>query len=157
MESQSCVNKLFEVEIGLFQKKVNTIAVEAWVFHHQVISSRGFQCVKKLIVAETKWLPFCRRQIQRHFLEWKCLSCDQNFTRFCFLGSNWQFFSIGSDNGLSPVRRWPISLRYEALDLNELKGPLSFTRGIHLHPLNVGKWKKNIFLILRVSVKTVWF
>ena len=31
MESQSCINKLFEVEIGLFQKKVNTIAVEAWV------------------------------------------------------------------------------------------------------------------------------
>ena len=29
----------------------------------------------------SKWLPFCRQHFQFHFLEWKCLYFDSNFTK----------------------------------------------------------------------------
>ena len=35
------------------------------------------------IEAETKWTPFRRRHLQMHFLEWKCLISDWNFTEVC--------------------------------------------------------------------------
>ena len=40
-----------------------------------------------------------------YFLEWKCMNFDQDFTEVCSQGSNQQYFSIGSDNGLTPSRR----------------------------------------------------
>ena len=43
-----------------------------------------------------------------HSLEWKCLYLYQNFTEVCSLGSNWQWSSIGLDNGLVPNRRQAI-------------------------------------------------
>ena len=79
--------------------------------------------------AETKWSPYRRWQLQVHFLEWKLLNFKWNFTKISSLWSNWQYGSIGSDNGLAPNRRqaiiwtnvgtfyWRI---YASLGLNEL-------------------------------------
>ena len=38
----------------------------------------------------TKWLPFHRPHFQLHFLEWKVLYFDSNFTGVCSKGSNWK-------------------------------------------------------------------
>ena len=46
----------------------------------------------------------CRRHFQMHFLEWKLLYFKLNFTEVCSQGSNWQYASIGSDNGWVPIR-----------------------------------------------------
>ena len=35
-----------------------------------------------------KWTPFRRRHFQMHFLEWKCLNSDLNFTEVCSQGFN---------------------------------------------------------------------
>ena len=35
-----------------------------------------------------KWTPFHRRHFQMHFLEWKCLNSDYNFTEVCSQGFN---------------------------------------------------------------------
>ena len=45
---------------------------------------------------------------QMHFLEWKCMNFDWDFTEVCSLGFSWQYSSIGSDNGLAPTRRQAI-------------------------------------------------
>ena len=81
--------------------------------------------------AETKWARFSRWYFQMHFLEWKCLNSDYNFTEVCSQMSNWQYPSIGSDNDLAPNRRQAIIWTndvlgcrriYVSLDLlNELK------------------------------------
>ena len=42
------------------------------------------------IEAETKWPPFCRRHFQMHFLQWKTLCSDPNFTEVCSRVSNLQ-------------------------------------------------------------------
>ena len=58
--------------------------------------------------AETKWTTFNRRHIQTYFLQWKCLNFDSNFTAVCSSGSNYQYSSIGSDNGLATTRQQAI-------------------------------------------------
>ena len=60
------------------------------------------------IEAETKWPPFSRRHVQRHFLEWKCVNCDLVFTEVCSQVFNKQYSSIGSENGVAPIRRQAI-------------------------------------------------
>ena len=60
------------------------------------------------IEAETKWPPFSRRYFQMHFLEWKYMISDFYITEVCSWGSNWQYSSIGSNNGLAPGRRQAI-------------------------------------------------
>ena len=42
------------------------------------------------------------------FPEWKCLNSDWNFIEVCYYGSNWQYSSIGLDNGLAQSRRQAI-------------------------------------------------
>ena len=42
------------------------------------------------------------------FLEWKYMNFEQYFNDISSLGSNKQYTSIGSDNGLSPGRRQAI-------------------------------------------------
>ena len=75
---------------GLVQERQNSIAnalelcrsctnpakcnTEAW------IKWSTFYRHFKHIEAEAKWLPFCRWHFQKHFLEWKCMNFDQNFT-----------------------------------------------------------------------------
>ena len=61
-----------------------------------------------------------------------CMYFGSNFPEICSLGTNWQYVSIGSGNGLAPVRRqaiiwtndglvyWRI---YSSLGLNELMTP----------------------------------
>ena len=51
---------------------------------------------------------------QMHFLEWKCLDFDENFTEVCLLGSNWQLVITGSGNGLAP-KSWQTSFLPEAV------------------------------------------
>ena len=75
-----------------------------------------------------RWPPLWQTKV--HFLELKLLNFKQNFTEIYSLGSNWQYGSIGSDNGLAPNRRqaiiwsnvgmvhWRI---YVSLSLNELR------------------------------------
>ena len=58
----------------------------------------------------TKWLPFCRRYVQTHFLEWRYLNFKYNFIQMYSLGPDWQYVSAGSDNGLAPG--WPSSPTY---------------------------------------------
>ena len=36
----------------------------------------------------SKWPPFSRRHFQMHFLEWKCMNFDWDFTEVCSQGSN---------------------------------------------------------------------
>ena len=64
-----------------------------------------------------------------HFLEWKCLNFDSNFTEVCSHGSNQQYSITASDNGLAPARRQAIIWTddgqffrriYASLGLNEL-------------------------------------
>ena len=43
-----------------------------------------------LIDARTKWLPFCRRYFQTHFLEWKISYFDWIFTEICSYRSDLQ-------------------------------------------------------------------
>ena len=38
------------------------------------------------IEVETKWRPFYRWPVQMHFLEWKCMNFDWNFTEVYSLG-----------------------------------------------------------------------
>ena len=38
----------------------------------------------------------------------KCINFDKDFTEFCFQGSNQQYSSIDSDNGLAQARRQAI-------------------------------------------------
>ena len=45
---------------------------------------------------------------QIYFIEWKCLNCYKNFIEIYSQGCNWQYSSIGSDNGLAPNRRQAI-------------------------------------------------
>ena len=59
--------------------------------------------------AKTKWSSFSRQHFQMHFLEWKCINFNQDFTEVCFQWSNWPCSSIGSDNGLAETRRQAIS------------------------------------------------
>ena len=59
-------------------------------------------------ISWTKWPPYRRRHVQTHFLEWKCLNLKYNFSEISSFGSNWQYVSIGSDNGLVPYRRQAI-------------------------------------------------
>ena len=40
------------------------------------------------IGAKIKWLPFRRQYFQMHFLEWKCMNFDQDFTEVCSWVSN---------------------------------------------------------------------
>ena len=42
------------------------------------------------------------------FHEWKILYFDSIFTEVCSQGPNWQYSSIGSDDGLAPTRRQAI-------------------------------------------------
>ena len=51
----------------------------------------------KRIEADTRWPParHLGRHIQVHFLEQKFLNFAWNFTEICYLGSNWQYGSIG--------------------------------------------------------------
>ena len=50
--------------------------------------------------------PFRRRHIQLHFLEWKYMNFVYDFIEVSS-GSNLQYSSIGSDDGLSPMMAWP--------------------------------------------------
>ena len=56
----------------------------------------------------TKWLTFCRRHFQLHFLGWKPLYFDSNFAEIYYKESIWQYVSIVSGDGLAPVRRQAI-------------------------------------------------
>ena len=53
-------------------------------------------------------MTFRRCHFQGHFHQRKCLISDWNITEACSLGSNKQYSTIGSDNGLAPSRRQAI-------------------------------------------------
>ena len=66
---------------------------------------------------------------KRIFVEWKLSYFGSNFTEICSQGSNYQYTSIGSDDGLAPNRRpafaWVIGdlvywRIYASLSLSEL-------------------------------------
>ena len=56
-----------------------------------------------------------RRHFQLHFLESKRFNSYSKFTEICSYESNWQYTSIGSDNGLAPNR--PQSITWTNDDL----------------------------------------
>ena len=51
-----------------------------------------------------KRAAFPRRHFQMHFLKWKIMHFDCNFTGVCFTWSNQQYVSIGSNNALASSR-----------------------------------------------------
>ena len=53
------------------------------------------------IEAKTKWPPFSRRYFEMDFLEWSCMHLDLFFIKICSQGSNDQYSSVGSENGLA--------------------------------------------------------
>ena len=57
----------------------------------------------------TTLLTLSRRHIQIYFLEWKVLNFKYNSIKMCSLGSNWEYVSISSDNGLAPNRHQAIT------------------------------------------------
>ena len=59
-----------------------------------------------------------------HFLEWKCMNFDYNFTEVCTLGFNCQHSIIGLDNGLAPTRR-QASLNQWWLDYRHINASLA--------------------------------
>ena len=63
------------------------------------------QCVNTISKGWTKW-PTLRRW---HFLEWEVLHFDSNFTLVCCWGSNWQYVSINSGNGLALHRQQAVT------------------------------------------------
>ena len=64
--------------------------------------------ISQHIGVETKSLPVHRRHIQVHFLERKRSNFKLNVIEIWSLWSDWQYGSIGSDNGLAPTRRQAI-------------------------------------------------
>ena len=52
--------------------------------------------------------PFRRRHFPMHFLEWNLWISIKISLKFVPQGSNWQYSSIGSNNGLAPTRRQAI-------------------------------------------------
>ena len=56
-----------------------------------------------------------------YFLQWKPLNFIQNFTEICSWGPNCQYGSIGSDNGLVPMRQQAIIWTNDGFNLNHLK------------------------------------
>ena len=49
-----------------------------------------------------------RWHFQMHFLEWNCINVALDVTEVCFQGTNYQYPSIGPDNGLAPTRQQAI-------------------------------------------------
>ena len=56
--------------------------------------------------------------------KWKCLNFDYNFIEVCSQGSNWQYSSIGADNGLAPNRRQAITWTNDVLGCRSIYTPL---------------------------------
>ena len=79
-----------------------------WFKIHWKLHSFNASCHHLTHWDRDKWPPFRRKHFQMHFLEWKCLNLDQNFTDVSSYGSNYQYSGIGSDGGLSPTRRQAI-------------------------------------------------
>ena len=70
--------------------------------------------VNYLISPWTKWPPF-HKICSRHFRDWRFFNFKLNFIEICSLGSNWQYVSIGLDNGLVPPRLAQFTDAYTAL------------------------------------------
>ena len=64
------------------------------------------------IGAETKWLPFCRPHFQIYLFEWHLFLFDSNVIQICSYGSNLQYASIDSDNGLASNNWQTITYMY---------------------------------------------
>ena len=60
---------------------------------------------------------FHERHFEFHLIVWKLLCFDVNFPEVCYYVSNWQQVSIGSDNGLVPIRRQAIEHTWTVHDL----------------------------------------
>ena len=76
-----------------------------------IVTARAtFRCHhREIIKAGSKLLPLRRRHFQMDFLYCRCMNVAQDFTEFFSWDSNSRYSSIGSDNGLAPTRRHPLS------------------------------------------------
>ena len=75
------------------------------IYVHRSRRLSGFSaeiCYCQNIQAQTRWLTFCKRHIQWHFLERKCLYFDSNFTEVCSQECTWWWAILDSGNGLAP-------------------------------------------------------
>ena len=97
--------------------------------HHCLVKSSWVPCNLAHLPLD-KMAPISQRHFGMHFHQWKVLWFDSNFTGVCSWGSNWQYVSIGSGNGLVPNRRQTITWTkadlvhwciYAALKGDELK------------------------------------
>ena len=110
----------------------------------------------------TKWLPFRRRRLCMHFHEWKVLYFDLNFNEVCSSGSNWQYTSVCSGNGLAPNRRqaitWtngsPVHWRiYAALGGDELTQVCISDLGHHGFRSWIGAYSEPILVVIPIGTK----
>ena len=97
-----------------------------------------------------------------HFLKRKFINFNYNFTEVCSHGSNQQYSSTGSDNGLAPERQQAIIWTndgllywhvYALLGLNELMGTQHMHRCICVVCLNTTtRWENTMWINLHGSV-----
>ena len=76
----------------------------------RMVNASLTMCIGKLNLTHwgrNKFPPFSRH-FQMHFLDRKHLNFDWDFTGVCSQGSNWQYTSIGSDNGWATIMRQAI-------------------------------------------------
>ena len=121
-----CYNKMATNKMQILHWKMTPFLILAWYYYHIV--------AVWIVLGINTLRP---TQNSRHFADntFKCiffndnLNFEWNFTEICSLWFDWQYDSIGSDNGLAPNRRQAITwtnvgmfyLRINAsLGLNEL-------------------------------------
>ena len=99
--------------LGVYRTLVMIILLFFLDTIEDVISKSGMNLYH--IEAKTKCLPLLQTTFWSAFSSTKNFSFDWNLIEMCFLGSKWQYASVGLDNGLI---HWRI---YVSLGLNELR------------------------------------
>ena len=89
-------NVICEMASSLFRRQcVNTILSfmchrnhTIWLDFENILIITNRQMLVLTHWGRDNWTPFRRRHFQMHFLEWKYINFDQNFTEVCSWGSN---------------------------------------------------------------------
>ena len=68
------------------------------------LSAIPWEIIIQHIQTETKWPPFME-DVFKAFWWMKCINFAKDFTEICSFGSNRQYSSTGSDNGLAPTKQ----------------------------------------------------
>ena len=114
-----------------FMKPICCWNQNLWSFGSGSHNTRNSSSTSLHIEAETKWSPFCRQHFQMHFLKWKYMNSDQDFTEICSNIPAWVQIMAWHQPGNKPLSE-PMMARllmhkYVSLNLNELRIKFSWT------------------------------